>query len=70
MNNGNSNNNNNRNNSNRVRAVSFADERVAYDIPFNSIVGAFEDCCRKKKTSEDYLQFLPDCESKMVKKME
>ena len=68
MNNGNSNNNNNRNNSNRVRAVSFADERVAYDIPFNSIVGAFEDCCRKKKTSEDYLQFLPDCESKMVKK--
>ena len=68
MNNGNSNNNNNRNNSNRVRAVALANGQVAYDIPFDSIVEAFEDCARKKKTSNDYLQFLPDCDSKMVDK--
>ena len=61
MNNGNSNNNNNnRNNSNRVRAVALANGPVAYDISFESIVEAFEDCARKKKTSKDYLQFLPD----------
>ena len=68
MNNGNSNNNNNRNNSNRVRAVALANGPVAYDISFESIVEAFEDCARKKKTSKDYLQFLPDLESKMVEK--
>lgn len=68
MNNGNSNNNNNRNYSNRVRAVALANGQVAYDIPFDSIVEAFEDCARKKKTSNDYLQFLPDCDSKMVDK--
>ena len=68
MNNGNSNNNNNRNNSYRVRAVALADEQVAYDIPFDSIVEAFDDCCRKKKTSNDYIRFLPDCGSKMVDK--
>ena len=59
---------NNRNNSNRVRPVAVADERVAYDISFESIVEAFEDCSKKKKTSNDYLQFLPNCESKMVDK--
>lgn len=67
MNNGNSNNNNNRNNSNRVRAVSFADEQVAYDISLDSIVEAFEDCCRKKKSSKDYLQFLPKYQSELVR---
>ncbi len=67
MNNGNSNNNNNRNNSNRVRAISVADEQVAYDISLDSIVEAFEDCCRKKKTSNDYLQFLPKYQSELVR---
>ena len=62
MNNGNSN-NNNRNNSNRVRAVAVADDKVAYDISLESIVEAFEDCSRKKKSSNDYLQFLPNYQS-------
>ena len=67
MNNGNSNNNNNRNNSNRVRAVASADEKVAYGISLESIVEAFEDCCRKKKSSNDYLQFLPNYQSEIVR---
>ena len=67
MNNGNSNNNNNRNNSNRVRAVASADDKVAYDISLDSIVEAFEDCCRNKKTSKDYLQFLPNYQTEIVR---
>ena len=62
MNNGNSN-NNNRNNANRVRpvccsVVSSASEPVTYDIPFSSIVAAFEDCVKKKMSSKDCLTFF------------
>lgn len=62
MNNGNSN-NNNRNNTNRVRSVccpvvSSASEPVTYDIPFSSIVAAFEDCIREKMSSKDCLTFF------------
>ena len=67
MNNGNSNNNNNRNNSNRVRAVAVADDKVAYDISLESIVEAFEDCCRNKKSSNDYIQFLSNYQSELVR---
>ena len=62
MNNGNSN-NNNRNNAYRVRPVcsvlSFsANEPVTYDIPFLSIVAAFEDCIKSKMSSKDCLTFF------------
>ena len=65
MNNGNSN-NNNRNNTNRVRPVSLSSFRVVssanqptiYDIPFVSIVEAFEDCCRQKMSAMDCQRFL------------
>ena len=67
MNNGNSNNNNNRNNSNRVRAVAVADDKVAYDISLESIVEAFEDCRRNKKSSNDYIQFLSNYQSEIVR---
>ena len=67
MNNGNSNNNNNRNNSNRVRAVAVADDKVAYDISLESIVEAFEDCCRNKKSSNDYIQFLSNYKIELVR---
>ena len=67
MNNGNSN-NNNRNNSGRVRSVccSLANEPVTYDIPFSSIVAAFEDCCKEKMSSKDCLAFLCIYQSKLI----
>lgn len=66
MTNGNSN-NNNRNNSNRVRAVAVADDKVAYGISLESIVEAFEDCSRNKKSSNDYIQFLSNYQSELVR---
>ena len=69
MNNGNSN-NNNRTNTNRVRAVcasvvSSASEPVTYDIPFSSIVTAFEDCIKKKMSSKDCLAFFCTYQSEL-----
>ena len=63
MNNGNVN-NNNKNNTNRVRAVapvpllpSPATPSVVYDIPFSSIVLAWMDCERNKKSSNSCIKF-------------
>jgi len=74
MNNGNSN-NNNRNNANRVRpvavvssvAVSSANQPVIYDIPFSSIVAAFEDCCRQKMSATDCQRFFCQYQQELVR---
>ena len=51
-------NNNNKNNTNfSVRAVCSANRPVTYDISFQSIVEAYEDCLSNKRGSPDYLEF-------------
>lgn len=65
MNNGNINNNNNKSSALRVRAVS-AIQPILYDIPFSSIVEAYEDCCRHKRTSADFMRFSCNYESCLV----
>lgn len=62
MTNGSVNNNNNKNNANRVRAVapvpvSAATPRVVYDIPFSSIIEAWIDCERNKRSSNSCTKF-------------
>jgi len=61
MNNGNIN-NNNKNNNNRVRAVapvlsSSALPQIVYDIPFSSVIEAWIDCERNKKSSLSAIKF-------------
>ena len=60
MNNGNIN-NNNKNNTNRVRAVApvpvAATPRVIYDIPFSSVIEAWIDCERNKRSSNSCTKF-------------
>ena len=51
-------NNNNKNNNFRVRAVSSANEPITYDISFQSILEAYEDCLSNKKGSPDFLNYL------------
>ena len=51
-------NNNNKNNTFRVRAVSSANEPITYDISFQSILEAYEDCLSNKKGSPDFLNYL------------
>ena len=61
---------NNRTNANRVRPVcscSSADGPVTYDIRFDSIVEAFEDCVRQKRSSKDCLTFSGVYESELVR---
>lgn len=55
MNNGNVN-TNNKVSAGRVRPVSATDD-VIYDIPFTSILEAYDDCCKKKRNSDDCIQF-------------
>ena len=56
-------NNNNKNNNNRARAVSSANEPITYDISFESVVEAFEDCLSNKRGSPDFLQYLIDSQT-------
>ena len=60
MNNGNVN-NNNKNNTNRVRAVapvpSSATPQAVYDIPFSTIIEAWIDCERNKRSSNSCTKF-------------
>ncbi len=56
VNNGNINNNNNKSTALRVRCVS-APEQSLYDISFESLIEAFEDCNRHKRSSADFLRF-------------
>lgn len=56
-------NNNNKNNNNRARAVSSANEPITYDISFESVVEAFEDCLSNKRGSPDFLQYLLDSQT-------
>ena len=61
MNNGNVN-NNNKTNTNRVRAVApvpvaSATPQVVYDIPFSTIIAAWIDCERNKRSSNSCSKF-------------
>lgn len=59
---------NNRNNNNSVRAVSSSAQfPIIYDIPFSSIVEAYDDCIKKKKSSTDYLDFVPRAPQELVR---
>ena len=49
-------NNNNKSSQGRVRPVS-ATDGVIYDIPFSSILEAYDDCCRKKRNTDDCIEF-------------
>lgn len=56
MNNGNLN-NNNKNNNNRVRPVSSATPQAVYDIPFSTVIEAWIDCERNKRSSNSCIRF-------------
>lgn len=58
---GNMNNNNNKTNSNVVRPL--ASDDVVYDIPFTSIIEAYEDCVKNKRRSPDCVYYSMDFES-------
>lgn len=65
MNNGNINNNNNKTNTNRVRSLSATSSKV-YDIPFSSIIEAYDNCCANKHTAPDCVRFYYSYEYQLV----
>ena len=53
-------NNNNKNNSFSVRAVCSANTTITYDVSFESIIEAYEDCLSNKRGSLEFLRYLQE----------